>query len=128
MIKVNASIVTIGDEILIGQIIDSNSAWLADKLFHAGVSVREIRSISDEPAQLEATLSELMALNDVIILTGGLGPTSDDRTVETLNRFFGGDLVINEEVLADIKSFVEKRRGFVKLTPNNHAQALVSSD
>ncbi|MFO7863572.1 MAG: nicotinamide-nucleotide amidohydrolase family protein, partial [Salinivirgaceae bacterium] len=60
-------------------------------------------------------------------LTGGLGPTSDDRTVETLNRFFGGDLVINEEVLADIKSFVEKRRGFVKLTPNNRAQALVST-
>jgi nicotinamide-nucleotide amidase len=127
MNKIKASIVTIGDELLIGQIIDNNSAWLADKLFHAGLTVQEIRSISDDPEQLEATLSELIAKNEVLILTGGLGPTSDDKTVETLNRFFGGELITNEDVLADIKSFVEKRRGFVNLTPNNRAQALVST-
>lgn len=124
----NASIVTIGDEILIGQIIDSNSAWLADKLFHAGFTITEIRSISDTPNQIKKTLSELSTKNQLIVLTGGLGPTSDDRTKSVLNDFFEGTFITNEEVLSDIKEFVKKRKGSVQLTDNNRAQALVSNN
>ncbi|PLX20407.1 MAG: competence/damage-inducible protein A [Salinivirgaceae bacterium] len=121
-----ASIVTIGDEILIGQIIDSNSAWLADKLFHLGFKITEIRSISDQPAQIEQTLAELTIKNDLILVTGGLGPTNDDRTKEALNDFFGGKMIMNENVLDDIKSFIAKRRGYLQLSDNNRAQAMVS--
>lgn len=124
----NATIVTIGDEILIGQIIDSNSAWLADKLFHIGFIINEIRSISDTPQQIEQTLEELTLKNDLVVLTGGLGPTSDDRTKEVLNNFFGGTLITDKEVLNDIKEFVKKRNGSVLLTENNYAQALVSDN
>lgn len=121
-----ASIVTIGDEILIGQIIDSNSAWLADKLFHLGFKISEIRSISDQPSQIKQTLVELTTTNDLILVTGGLGPTNDDRTKEALNDIFGGKMVMNEKVLDDIKRFVVKRRGYLQLSDNNRAQALVS--
>jgi nicotinamide-nucleotide amidase len=127
MAQYKASIITIGDEILIGQIIDSNSAWLADKLFHIGFKTCEIRSISDQPEQIKNTLAELSKENDLVIITGGLGPTSDDRTKEALNDFFGGEMYINKEVLEDIKQFIIKRKGYLKLSENNHAQALVSN-
>jgi nicotinamide-nucleotide amidase len=126
MTPYKASIITIGDEILIGQIIDSNSAWLADRLFHIGFKISEIRSISDQPEQIKDTLAELTSKNNLVIVTGGLGPTNDDRTKEALNDFFGGKMVMNDEVLEDIKNFIIKRRGYLQLSDNNRAQALVS--
>lgn len=124
----NATILTIGDEILIGQIVDSNSAWLADKLYHLGFNIVETRSIGDAPDQIKQTLEELINKNALIVITGGLGPTSDDRTKEVLNDFFGGNLIEDKEVLNDIKEFVKKRKGNVLLTENNIAQALVSDN
>jgi nicotinamide-nucleotide amidase len=123
-----ASIITIGDEILIGQIIDSNSAYLSDKLFHIGFRTEEIRSISDKPTHIKQTLTDLIGKNDLILITGGLGPTNDDRTKEALNDFFKGEMVINEDVLEDIKQFIIKRRGYLQLSDNNRAQAMVSNN
>ncbi|HKK60104.1 MAG TPA: CinA family nicotinamide mononucleotide deamidase-related protein [Salinivirga sp.] len=126
MARYSASIITIGDEILIGQIVDSNSAWLADYLFHAGFEVKEIRSISDQPEHIQQTLDDAIATTDLVLLTGGLGPTNDDRTKFALNAYFNGEMVLNESVLDDIKAFIVKKRGYLKLTENNKAQALVS--
>lgn len=123
----NASIVTIGDEILIGQIVDSNSAWLADYLFHEGIQVQEIRSISDEPDHICKTLDDLIGANDLVLLTGGLGPTNDDRTKVALNEYFKGQMITDEDVLEDIKSFIIRKRGYLSLSENNKAQALVSN-
>lgn len=128
MIPLKASIITIGDEILIGQIVDSNSAYLADRLFHIGFRTQEIRSISDQTNQIKATLNDIIKQNNLILITGGLGPTNDDRTKEALNEFFGGTMVIDENVLEDIKQFIIKRRGFLQLSDNNRAQAYVSNN
>ncbi len=128
MTKHTATIVTIGDEILIGQIIDSNSAWLADKLFHGGFEVNEIRSISDDPEQIKQTLEDIIPNTDLVLMTGGLGPTNDDKTKEALNDYFGGKLIMNNEVLDDIKKFIVEKRGYLSLTENNRAQALVSDN
>ncbi len=127
MAQYTASIITIGDEILIGQILDSNSAWLADYLFHAGFDVKEIRSISDQPEHIRQTIDDAIAATDLVLLTGGLGPTNDDRTKFALNEYFNGEMVLNEAVLDDIKAFIVKKRGYLKLSENNKAQALVSN-
>ncbi len=124
--KHKASIITIGDEILIGQITDTNSTWLADKLYHSGFEVNEIRSIKDKNEDIQKTLKDVIPKNNLVIITGGLGPTNDDITKVALNDYFGGQLVMNEEVLDDIKDFIVQKRGYLSLTENNRAQALVS--
>ena len=104
-----AEIITIGDEILIGQIIDTNSAWLGTELSNIGISVKQITSISDDKqAILDAfALAEKRA--DIIIITGGLGPTKDDITKHTLCEYFNTHLIVNEEVLKHVAGFFEKR-------------------
>lgn len=119
----NAVIVTIGDELLIGQVIDTNAAWLGRMLTASGIQVREICSISDSPEHIVATLDRLIGAVDVVIMTGGLGPTKDDLTKETLVEYFGGKLVINEAVLQKIEDFF-KSRGRT-LIDSNRRQALV---
>lgn len=119
----NASIITIGDEILIGQIVDTNSAYLASGLNMAGVHVQRIYSISDDEQAITDTLDEELQLSDIIIITGGLGPTNDDITKKTLTRYFGGTLIENPETLAILEKFMFSRG--VKLTDRNRAQALV---
>lgn len=112
-----AEIITIGDEILIGQIIDSNSAWMAEKLNLAGIKVHQISSISDDETQIINTLDEASARVDLVLMTGGLGPTKDDITKQSLCKYFNTKLVLNEEVFADIKALFE-RRGFPFLKEN----------
>lgn len=89
-------IVTIGDEILIGQIVDTNSAWLGDKLSHLGVKVAQITSIGDTKGEILNTLSRAISQNRVTFVTGGLGPTKDDITKHTLAEMFGCKLVKND--------------------------------
>lgn len=121
--KMNAVIVTIGDEILIGQITDTNSAWIAQQLTPLGIQVREMVSIQDTPEHIVSTLDRLTGTVDLVLITGGLGPTKDDLTKATLATYFGGELIENKEVLAMITEFFRKRgRG---LLDSNRKQALV---
>ncbi len=118
-----AVIVTIGDEILIGQIVDTNSAWIAEQLNLSGMGVAEIRSISDNHEDIISTLADLESKVDLVIMTGGLGPTKDDITKKSLTEYFDSKLVENEEVLQHIGELFHKR-GF-KLTDINRRQALL---
>ena len=83
---------TIGDEILFGQVIDTNSAYLAKKLNEIGLEIIEIRSIQDQPKIIIETLEELVDKTDVLITTGGLGPTNDDLTKKSLCEFLKTNL------------------------------------
>lgn len=121
-----ASIITIGDEILIGQIIDTNSAWISQKLNKEGIIVKEIRSIGDNKEQIISTISEMMNISDLVLVTGGLGPTNDDITKNVLCELFSSKLIVSEAVLQNITEFVTLR-GF-KMNTNNHDQAMVPNN
>jgi len=121
-----AEIITIGDEILIGQIVDSNSAFIAKQLNKIGVSVYQITSVQDDKAHILKSLQEAEENADVIIITGGLGPTKDDITKNTLAEYFDDNLVTSASVLENIK---ELWKNYVKqeLSQVNIDQALVPS-
>lgn len=105
---INASIITIGDELLIGQTIDTNSAFIAQELNKIGVWVRRRVAVGDVYEDIWKALDEEGAVSDIVIITGGLGPTADDITKPLLCKYFGGNLVVNEEVLAHVKNLFEK--------------------
>jgi len=121
-----ATIVTIGDEILIGQIVDTNSAFIAKSLDRIGVEINEMISISDDKNHILDTFSTLQNKVDLVIITGGLGPTKDDVTKKTFCDYFEDELVVNQEVLAHVTQLIE---GFYKreITQINKDQALVPS-
>src|SRR5690606_42065371 len=102
-------LVTIGDEILIGQIVDSNSAYIAQKLNEIGLEVDEILSIHDNFDTIVQTLQRLQSETDIIITTGGLGPTKDDKTKLALCQFLESELVMDEEVLTQLKERFQKQ-------------------
>lgn len=121
-----ATIVTVGDEILIGQIIDTNSSFIAKSLDKIGIGVYEMLSITDDKQHILDTLSSLQNRVDVVIVTGGLGPTKDDITKKTFCDYFEDTLVVDEKVLAHVTQLIE---GFFKrpITQINKDQALVPS-
>lgn len=104
-----AEIITIGDEILIGQIIDTNSAWLGQKLNEIGIDVTQISSVPDLKPRILDALKEAESRADLIIITGGLGPTKDDITKHTLCEYFNTNLVRNEEVLDRLATWFKGR-------------------
>ena len=104
-----AEIITIGDEILIGQIVDTNSAWIGQELALAGWQVGRILSVADQAEEILEALSLAMSRSKLVILTGGLGPTLDDRTKSCLTHFFGGQLQTNAEVLNRIENWFAQR-------------------
>jgi nicotinamide-nucleotide amidase len=106
--KINASIITIGDELLIGQTIDTNSAFIAQELNKIGVWVRRRVAVGDVYDDIWDALDEESSESDIVIVTGGLGPTADDITKPLLCDYFGGKLIVNEEVLAHVKNLFEK--------------------
>jgi nicotinamide-nucleotide amidase len=119
-----ATIVTIGDEILIGQIVDTNSGFIAKSLDKIGVDINEMISISDNKQHILDTFSKLQNQVDLVIITGGLGPTKDDITKKTFCDYFEDTLVENKEVLAHVTQLIEsifKR----PITQMNREQALV---
>lgn len=120
-----AQIITIGDEILIGQIVDSNSAWIAQRLNRLGIEIHEILSISDEYQHIIQSLEYASKKNDLVIVTGGLGPTKDDKTKDALCSFFETKLVLHEPTLNHIESFF-KLRG-MSVNKLNRDQALIPS-
>ncbi|GGH05554.1 competence/damage-inducible protein A [Mucilaginibacter phyllosphaerae] len=97
-----AEIITIGDEILIGQIVDTNSAWMAQKLNQQGIRVKQISSVSDDKQHILNALTEAATRADIIFITGGLGPTKDDITKQTLAEYFNVKLVLNEDALNNV--------------------------
>lgn len=121
-----ATILTIGDEILIGQIIDTNSAFIASALDAIGVEVHELLSVSDSREHILETFRRLQDEVDLVIITGGLGPTKDDITKKTFCDYFEDHLVVNDVVLAHVTQLIE---GFYKRPINqmNKDQALVPS-
>lgn len=102
------SIITIGDELLIGQTIDTNSAFIAQELNKIGVWVKRRVAVGDAYDDIWNALDEEGKQSDIVIITGGLGPTADDITKPLLCKYFGGKLVVNEEVLAHVKYLFEK--------------------
>jgi nicotinamide-nucleotide amidase len=102
MKAVYTEIITIGDEILYGQVVDTNSAWMGSELGKIGIKVKQITSISDDQDHIMRALDEACTRADVILVTGGLGPTKDDLTKKTLTRYFNTELVLHEPSLADV--------------------------
>jgi nicotinamide-nucleotide amidase len=121
-----AAIVTIGDEILIGQIVDTNSAYIAKALDKIGIATQEMLSISDDKQHILNTFQNLQNKVEVVIITGGLGPTKDDITKKTFCDYFEDALIENEAVLTHVKSIIE---GIYKrpITQMNRDQALIPS-
>ena len=107
MDKIFASIITIGDELLIGQVIDSNSAWMAAELNKAGIWVRHRLAVGDDWNEIWNALAEESRVSDIILITGGLGPTADDITKPLLCQYFGGKMVTDPGALANVKHIFE---------------------
>lgn len=119
------AIITIGDEILIGQIVDTNTAWMAQKLTNAGFEVTEKISIGDDAKQIKDTIADVFTRVDVILTTGGIGPTKDDITKKTLCDYFHTELIFDNSVLENIQNVVSN---WTTLNPLTHDQAYVPKD
>jgi nicotinamide-nucleotide amidase len=121
-----AEIITIGDEILIGQIVDTNSAWMANELNAIGVRIKQISSVSDDREHILKALAEAAQRADIILITGGLGPTKDDITKKTLADYFGVGFIENQEALDNvIRIFAKYNRPLLEV---NRQQAQVPAN
>lgn len=118
-----AEIISVGTELLLGDILNTNAQYLSQEMAALGFSVFYQTVVGDNPARLEETVKTALARSDVLLFTGGLGPTDDDLTKQTVAGAFGDELVLDEEELARIQSFF-KSRG-MPMTPNNAKQAMV---
>ncbi len=121
--QITAEIISIGDELLIGQTINTNAAWLGEQLNAIGIKVHRTMVISDSRNEIISALDEASGRSNIIIMTGGLGPTKDDITKHTLCEYFQTDLIMNEEALGRIAEFFE-RRGLPMLEVNRQQAAL----
>lgn len=119
----NVTIVNIGDELLIGQVVNTNASRMSQKLVAAGMEVVEVCTIADDGDAIRHTLQRALEKSDAVLMTGGLGPTKDDITKHTLCEFFGSRLVENAEALANVKRIFDAR-GY-ELTEVNRQQAWV---
>ncbi|MDX5437259.1 MAG: competence/damage-inducible protein A, partial [Pontibacter sp.] len=123
MKAVTAEIITIGDEILYGQIVDTNSAWMGTELTRIGIRVKQITSISDSAEHIVKALDDAKTRADIILITGGLGPTKDDLTKHVLANYFHTTLKLHEPSLADVTA-IFKARGR-EVTELNRQQAFL---
>ncbi|MFN8254844.1 MAG: competence/damage-inducible protein A [Bacteroidales bacterium] len=118
-----AAILTIGDELLIGQVVDTNSAWISEQLNLIGITVKHKISIGDVDAEIIKGLNIASQDVDFVFITGGLGPTRDDITKSTLCHYFNTKLVFNEEVYKDVESIFLKRN--LPMIDSNRMQAML---
>lgn len=118
-----AEIITIGDEILIGQVVDTNSAWIAEQFNLNGIEIYQVTSVHDDHCHIVEVLRKAEEKVDLVIITGGLGPTKDDVTKKTLCRYFNTKLVFHEPTFQHIKDRFEKRN--IDINKLNRDQALV---
>lgn len=119
------SIIAIGDELLIGQVTDTNSGWIARHLSPLGWSVKSVRVIGDDSEEIFRAIDAAFAQTDIVLTTGGLGPTKDDITKPTLCRYFGGELVHSPEVEQNVLEVLAKRH--LTINALTAAQAMVPS-
>ncbi len=119
----NAHIITIGDEILIGQTLNTNAAFIGEQLTNISINVKKTSVVPDDEESILKEFKSCLDDNDVVIVTGGLGPTHDDITRKCVVKFFHTELAPNQEVLEDVKNFFKKRGQ--KITKINEDQALV---
>ena len=119
------SVIAIGDELLIGQVTDTNSGAIARELNPDGWSIKSIRTIADNTDEILKAVDAAMHETDVVLTTGGLGPTKDDITKPALARYFGGEMVYDKEVERNVLEVVRKRG--LKINPLTAAQAYVPS-
>jgi nicotinamide-nucleotide amidase len=106
--QIQATIITIGDELLIGQVIDTNSAFIAQKLNAIGVGVQQRIAVGDDALAISNALDTAIQKSQIVILTGGLGPTADDITKPLLNRYFGGNMIVDQTTLDHITYIFEQ--------------------
>ena len=118
-----AIIITVGDEILIGQIVNTNASWLGSKLFSLGIHVDKHLSVSDSEKEIISSFRDSWRKFDIVIVTGGLGPTPDDITKTCISKFFKSPLVINEKILKDVKSIFRRRK--IPMAESNIGQAMI---
>ncbi len=118
-----AIIITVGDEILIGQIVNTNASWLGSKLFSLGIHVDRHLSVPDSEKEVISSFRDAFKKYDIVIVTGGLGPTHDDITKTCISRFFKSPLVINEKILRDVKSIFRRRK--IPMAESNKSQAMI---
>lgn len=118
-----AEILTIGDEILIGQITNTNSVWIAQELNLMGVKIVHMASVADDELAIIKAFNDALTRADFVFITGGLGPTKDDITKKTFSKYFNSELILDEEVLKQVSSFFIKRGR--EVTEINRQQALV---
>jgi len=121
----DVSIIAIGDELLIGQVTDTNSGWIARHLSPLGWNVHTVRVVADDSEEIFKAIDESFAETDIVLCTGGLGPTKDDITKPTLCRYFGGKLVYDEATARNVQEVVDTRH--LKMNPLTAAQANVPS-
>jgi nicotinamide-nucleotide amidase len=107
--RVNVEIIAIGDELLLGQTVDTNSTWMGLELSQHGFAISRKVVISDDPVELTRALNESLSRVQAVLVTGGLGPTLDDRTKETLAEYFGTKLELHEPALRFIRSYFQRR-------------------
>ena len=119
----NAEIVSIGSELLLGQIVDTNAAWMAQQLAELGVDLFYKTTVGDNPARMGETLSQALDRSDLVITTGGIGPTEDDLTREIVAQVTGRELVLDQRLLQQIRERFQSR-GLI-LTQNNEKQAFI---
>lgn len=120
--RVVAEIITIGDELLIGQVIDTNSAWMGQQLSKLGINVGRIVSVSDQASEITQAIDSALSRADIVLLTGGLGPTKDDITKLTLCSYFKTELVYDQSVYENMRRGLSER---VMLSKFNETQAYV---
>jgi len=101
-------VITIGDEILIGQIVDTNSAWMGQQLNDAGFDIENIMTVGDEEMAIKQALDDAFSQSDIVLMTGGLGPTKDDITKKTLADYFGVEMVFSESTFNRIQRMFKK--------------------
>ncbi|HCS21214.1 MAG TPA: competence/damage-inducible protein A [Bacteroidetes bacterium] len=123
MKQVLAEVITIGDELLIGQVVDTNSAWLGQTLNPAGIEIKQITSVSDDAAHIVEAIEQARKRVDILIITGGLGPTRDDITKVTLANYFGVGLKVDQIALEHVRSIFAKRN--LPMLDINEQQALI---
>ena len=118
-----SSIINIGDELLIGQVVNTNAAYMSQALTSAGIAVGEVCTVGDDAAAIEHAVRRTVSDSDVVLVTGGLGPTKDDITKTVLCRMFGSELCENPDALANVERLFAQRG--IALTDTNRRQALV---
>ena len=120
-----AEIITIGDELLIGQVTDTNSAWMGRELNKIGIEVHRVVSVRDRSEEITEAVDDAMNRANIVLVTGGLGPTKDDITKQTLCAYFGTELVFSEEVFENVKRVLA---GKIPMNALNKSQAMVPKD